>query len=109
MSVIHELEQLCSDVCRGVLTGSHTPGSKPPKYVVMTSRAKMPGSCKYGPYNKVAVVKTTEKEWPTSIDPRSSLVEDVIWKEDRLWEGKSMKSAYAKALIQAREVADSLL
>lgn len=75
-------------------------------YVVMTAAAQMPSSC-WGRYGKVAVVQTRGFALPAMISERSAEVVRIV----ELWDRCSMggpRSAYARALVEARELCDRL-
>lgn len=75
--------------------------------VIKTAAAHMPSSCKYGPYRRVAVLrvkKGVKAEGVKMISSRARGVVEVVQTWERLWVGKGVRSAYARALAEAREV-----
>lgn len=76
-----------------------------PHYVVMTAAAKMPGSCKFGRYGKVAVVETDGYHTPKQIHPRHAAVRSIVAVWDRLNIGHTERCAYRRALAEAEAMA----
>ncbi len=70
-----------------------------PKYVVLTSSAKMPNSC-WGRYGNVAIIETDGKTMPKQINSRHKAVISIPWYRGRLHIG-GPKSAYARAVDEA--------
>jgi hypothetical protein len=85
-----------------------------PRYMVMTSSARMPSFC-WGRYGNVAVVETVPGQgWPKMISTHARAVKRIISYEGRLHEGKPHgRSAFwvavrrAEALV-ARLEADAI-
>lgn len=81
------------------------------RFYVLDKAAKMPSSCKWGGYRKVAVVEAAVPgECPTAIDARRADVADIVCVWDRLSGGRSdgTRTAYARALKEAKEMAERL-
>lgn len=78
------------------------------QFIVMTARAKMPSSCKFGRYCKVAVVETNSGATPKQIHPNHKSVRRIIWVRDRLFAGKTAQCAYQLALAEAHRIADEM-
>lgn len=80
-----------------------------PRFVVMVAQAKMPTKC-FAAYNyrKVAVVETDGVNMPKQIHPSHKSVVSIPFIRDRLFKGKTKKSAfwieYAKAVALAEKL-----
>ena len=79
-------------------------------YLIKTSAAHMPGSCKYGPYYRLAVLEVTEGTQKVAmISPRARGVVRVIATWEKLWGGaKTERGAYELAKKEAQEMVASL-
>lgn len=78
------------------------------RFIVMTAKAYMPNSCKFGNYRKVAVIETDGVNMPRQIHPNHAAVKRIVWKRDRLNAGKTERSAYYVALAEATRMAAEL-
>ena len=81
------------------------------RFYVLDKAAKMPSSCKWGGYRKVAVVEAAVPgECPVTIDARRADVARVVCVWDRLSGGRSdgTRTAYARALAEAEKMAARL-
>lgn len=76
-----------------------------PRYIVMTAKACMPGSCKFGDYRKVAVIEREGDLIPSQIHPNHRAVRRIVRVWDRLNNGSTSRCAYQVALAAARELA----
>jgi hypothetical protein len=77
-------------------------------YIVQTSQANMPSSC-WGNYRNVAVLEVpVEVTRASMISERSRDVVRIVWMAQKLNVGKSVRSAYAKALTFAQTYCDEL-
>lgn len=80
-----------------------------PKFIVMTSKAKMPVACVGGfAYRNVAVVETDGQHMPKQIHPRHRAVKSIRFFQGRLFCGKTSRSAYGRALEEAAALAAEL-
>lgn len=82
-----------------------------PRFYVLDSAAKMPSSCQWGGYRKVAVVEaTTPGVRPSIIDDRRKDTKRIVWVWDRVSGGRSdgTRTAYARARKEAEEMAAEL-
>ena len=70
-------------------------------YIVMTSSAKMPSTCK-GQYRNVAIVEVEEGYTPPSIDKRNKRIYSIRHFGVQ-FVGKTSRCAYEKTLAYARE------
>lgn len=82
-----------------------------PRFIVMEASAATPASWKWsgGPkgYRKLAVVETDGTR-PKMISERAKGVIRIVRIWDRLYEGKTERSEYARALAEAKELAAEL-
>lgn len=71
---------------------------------IMTAKAMMPASCRFGTYRRVAVVSLVpgREERPRCIFERASGVSEILRTWERRNVGKTQSSAYHKALAEAR-------
>jgi hypothetical protein len=76
-------------------------------YIVMSSAAKMPGSCK-GVYKRVAVMEVEPGAEPKMISERAKGVIRVVQTWENLNVGKTDKCAYSRALRVAEMMAKRL-
>lgn len=79
-----------------------------PRYIVLTAAAKMPSSC-WGRYRRVAVVEldgTGVK--PAMISERAKGVRRIVKTWERLHVGKTDRSAYIGAFMEATAKAAAL-
>lgn len=80
-------------------------------YVVMTSSAHMPQSCK-GTYRRVAVVRVLYYDWNRGVKP--AMISDRARGVSRVIDlgkhsvGKTARCAYQQALVRAEELAAEL-
>ena len=77
------------------------------RYIVMTSAARMPSSC-WGRYRHVAVVETDGVNMPSQIHPRHKAVRKIVAVWSRCNVGRTYRCAYARALVEARQLAARL-
>ena len=78
-----------------------------PRFLVMTSSAKMPSSVK-AHYRNVAVVETDGTRYPAMISEHARGLVRVVSYRGRLNVGKCVRSAYALALEEAEAMAERL-
>jgi len=83
-----------------------------PRFIVMTSSAKMPMSCK-GRYGNVAVVELTEEyaaanKVPLLISERARGVARIVWHSGPCNIGSTDRCAFARAMIDAKHDAEKL-
>lgn len=76
-------------------------------YIVMTSSAKMPSTCR-GRYRNVAVVQTDGTTVPKMISRRAKGVVDILGFWEKLNVGKTEACAYRRALVEANAVVNRL-
>ena len=77
-------------------------------YIVMTAKSRMPASCKFGDYRKVAVVECADGMIPKQIHPRHKSVKRIVICYDRLNSGKTARCAYRTALAKANAMCEAL-
>ncbi len=80
------------------------------RFIVMTARACMPGSC-FGSYSyrKVAVVEVSDTNTrPKQIHPRHKSVKRIVHLWDRLYAGSTNRCAYSRAYSAATDLAAEL-
>ena len=78
------------------------------KYIVMTSSAKMPSTCK-GEYRNVAIVEIEDgADYPLMISKRAKGVVRIVSQLPPTYVGKTDRCAYAKALAWATEQTEAL-
>ncbi len=78
-----------------------------PRFLVMTSSAKMPASVKAA-YRNVAVVETDGTRRPAMISRHARGLVSIVYYRSRLNVGKCVRSAYALALAEAEAMAERL-
>jgi hypothetical protein len=78
-----------------------------PRFLVMTSSAKMPSSVK-ARYRNVAVVETDGTKYPAMISGHARGLVRIVSYRGRLNVGKCVRSAYALALAEADALAEEL-
>ncbi len=76
------------------------------QFIVMTASAKMPGSVK-APYKRVAVVEVEAGAAPKMISERARGVVRIVQTWERL-HARGVNTAYARALVVARDLARDL-
>ena len=78
-------------------------------YVVVSSRAKMPGSCMGGnSYRRVAVIRVDPGAEPKMISDRARGVQQVIKTWERQFSGRTWACAYGRAHDAAVDLAAEL-
>ena len=78
-------------------------------YVVVSSRAKMPGSCRGGrSYKRVAVMRVAPGATPKMISERARGVQQVIKTWERQFSGRTWACAYGRAHDEAVDIAAEL-
>jgi len=82
------------------------------RYIVMNSRTRMPPSC-WGCYRRVAVVELDDDalragETPRMISTRARGVRRIIQTWEKLHVGSTERSAFRRALREARAMAQAL-
>ena len=78
-----------------------------PRFLVMTSSAKMPSSVK-AHYRNVAVVETDQTKYPAMISEHARGLVRIVSYRGKLNVGKCVRSAYALALAEAETMAERL-
>jgi len=74
------------------------------KFIVMTAKAKMPGSC-WGKYGRVAVVECSGEHAPKQIHPNHKSVKSIVQTWERRSIGSTDRCAFSVALKEAKELA----
>lgn len=70
-------------------------------YIVMWSAAKMPGTC-WGKYRRIAIVKVADPGiMPKMISTHARNVLEIVQTWEKLNVGKTSKSAFYRALVEA--------
>ena len=75
--------------------------------IVMSSRAKMPSSCK-GSYRRVGLLRVSSGARPKMISERAHGVWEILRLRERLHSEGGRKTAYARAAEELCELADSM-
>jgi len=78
-----------------------------PRFLVMTSSAKMPPSVR-ARYRNVAVVETDGTKYPAMISTHARGLVRIVSYSGKLNVGKGIRSAYALALAEAEATAERL-
>lgn len=78
-----------------------------PRYIVMTSSAKMPSKVK-SPYKNVAVIETDGEGWPKFIGERAIHTVRVVDYRGPLNVGSTPRSAFYRACAEAEALANKL-
>ena len=79
------------------------------KYIIKSSAACMPSSCKYGPYRRIAVLEVEDGvESVKMISPRARGVKRVVQTWERLYAGKTDRCAFGRAWRYAENLVASL-
>jgi hypothetical protein len=79
------------------------------KFIIKSSAACMPSSCKWGPYRRVAVLEVEDGvDSVKMISPRARGVIQVVRTWERLFVGKTDRCAYERALAHARSLVSAM-
>lgn len=79
------------------------------EFIVMDKSAHVPAAArKWGRYRHVAVCEVQAGAQPAMISERAKGVVSIAWRSGAVRVGKTERSAFARALAEARAVAGSL-
>lgn len=91
-------------------TNRNVVAAESPRYIVMTAKACMPSSCKFGDYRRVAVVECNPEveQAPKQIHPRHKAVARIVATWERLNVGRTTRDAFSRALRAAHDLVAEL-
>lgn len=70
-------------------------------YQIVVKKERMPASCKFGEYKRIAIVETTDEKYVPMISTRSKNVTRVVRQWNKLNVGKTENCAFERAMKEA--------